>query len=272
LKQLDNNIGMIAISRFTEATDVEFKEALADLTKDGNMEGLIIDLRSNPGGLLNQTVEIANVLIPNGKKILDVVYKNEEKTISFISKQEEPFNTPIVVLVNQYSASASEVLAAALKESANARIVGVKTYGKGVVQTYEQFRTGSVLVLTEAEWKTPSGSGIHKIGVEPTDVVELPDYVNLKPISTGVELKLNSFGDDVTALQKMLLVLGYSLSDNGLYDEATEKAVKEYKMSKGINVNGEYIDEVGNLLVQDIRNLLQANDYQLQKAEQILKK
>lgn len=272
LKQLDNNIGMIAISRFTEATDVEFKEALASLTKDGDMKGLIIDLRSNPGGLLNQTVEIANVLVPNGKKILDVVYKNEEKTISFLSKQEESFNIPIVVLVNQYSASASEVLAAALKESADARVVGVKTYGKGVVQSYEQFRSGSVLVLTEAEWKTPSGSGIHKIGVEPTDVVELPEYMNLKPISNGVELQLNSFGDDVIALQKMLLALGYSPSDNGLYDEATEQTVKQYESAKGIDVDGLYTDEVGNLLVEDIRSLLQANDYQLQKAEQLLKK
>ncbi|MCR8657879.1 S41 family peptidase [Paenibacillus endoradicis] len=272
LNKLDNNIGMIAISRFTEATDVEFKEALASLMKDGNMKGLIIDLRSNPGGLLNQTVEIANVLVPNGKKILDVVYKNEEKTISFNSKQDEPFNTPIVVLVNQYSASASEVLAAALKESANARIVGVKTYGKGVVQTYEQFYSGSVLVLTEAEWKTPSGSGIHKIGVEPTDTVELPDYANLKPVSNGVELKLNSFGDDVIALQKILLVLGYSPSNNGLYDEETVQAVKQYESAKGISVDGIYTDEVGNLLVQDVRSLLQANDYQLQKAVQLLKK
>lgn len=271
-KQLDNNIGMIAISRFSEATDEEFKEALASLMKDEEMTGLIIDLRSNPGGLLNQTVEIANLLVPKGKKILDVVYKNDEKTISFVSKQAKPFTIPIAVIVNEYSASASEVLAAALKESANAHIVGVTSYGKGVVQTYEQFRSGSVLVLTEAEWKTPSGSGIHKIGVEPTDVVELPEYVNLHPISAGIELKLNSFGDDVIALQKLLLAVGYAPSDNGLYDEATMEAVKQYESAKGIDVNGVYTDEVGNLLVEDIRNLLLANDTQLKKAEDLLRK
>lgn len=270
-KQLDNNIGLIAISRFAEKTDVEFTEALAELQQAGELQGLIIDLRMNPGGLLNQTVEIANVLVPNGKKILDVVYKNEERKVSFVSKQKEAFDTPVVVLVNQYSASASEVLSAALKESAGASIVGVKTYGKGVVQTFQQFRSsGSVLVLTEAEWKTPNGNGIHKIGVEPTHVVELPEYASLSAVTAGVELKRNSFGDDVVALQKILLALGYSPSSDGLYDQATEQAVKQYEQDKNVEVDGIYNDELGTLLITDMRQLVQENDTQLQAAVKLL--
>lgn len=269
-KLLENNIGLISISRFAEKTDTEFKEALTSLQTESELKGIIIDLRSNPGGLLNQTVEIANLLVPKGNKIVDVVYKNEAKTVSFVSKQEKSFDISIAVLVNEYSASASEVLTAALKESAGAYIVGVKTYGKGIVQTYEQFRSGSVLVLTEAEWKTPSGTGIHKIGIEPTNVVELPEYANLHAVTAGVELKLNSYGDDVLALQKMLLALGYSPSNNGLLDEATEKALKKYESDKGITADGVYTDQIGKLLIEDISNLLLANDYQLQKAEELL--
>lgn len=269
-EQLENNIGYIAITRFAEKTDVEFKEALQKLQDEGELKGLIIDLRSNPGGLLNQTVEIANTLVPKGKKILDVVYKNDSRKVSYISKQEKTFDTPIVVLINEYSASASEVLTAALKESAGATVVGVTSYGKGIVQTYEQFRSGSVLVLTEAEWKTPEGNGIHKIGVEPNVTVELPEYASLHAVTSGVELKLHSYGDDVLSLQKILLALGYTPSDEGLFDEQTLEAVKQYQQDKGVTVNGVYNDELGTLLISDMRELIQSNDTQMEKALDIL--
>jgi len=269
-ERLEGDIGKITISRFGEDTHTEFINALNGLEKEGSLKGLVIDLRSNPGGRLDSTIEIAQQFIPAGKKILDVVFKNESHTNSYVSKKNDPLQLPLAVLINEYSASASEVLAAALKESAGAYVVGVKSYGKGIVQTYESFREGSVLVLTEAEWKTPSGNGIHKVGVEPTDVVELPEYSKLGMISAGVELKRGSYGDDVLLLEQYLQVLGYEPSQGGLFDEQTEQALKLYERDKGLAVNGVYDDKVGAALVEDIRELIIQHDTQLQKALDLL--
>ncbi|MFC6331736.1 S41 family peptidase [Paenibacillus septentrionalis] len=269
-ERLEGDIGLISISRFVKETDTEFQEALDQLQSEGELKGIILDLRSNPGGLLDETIRIANLLIPKDKKILDVVYKNESRVVSFVSQQKEPFELPIVVLINEYSASASEVLSAALKESAGASVVGVTSYGKGVVQTYEAFREGSVLVLTEAEWKTPSGNGIHEVGVEPTHLVELPEYSKFTMISAGAELKRGSYGDDVKLLEQYLKVLGYTPSEEGLFDEQTEQALKQYERDKGLTADGVYNTEVGAALVEDIRELLARNDTQLKKAQELL--
>lgn len=269
-ERLEQDLGLISITRFNKNTDVEFAEALQQLEAEGELKGLIIDLRSNPGGLLDETVAIANMLVPQGKKILDVVYKNASRTTSYVSKAQEVYDKPIVVLINQYSASASEVLSAALKESAGAYIVGVTSYGKGVVQSFEPFNEGSVLVLTEAEWKTPSGNGIHKVGVEPTHVVELPDYANLHRIPSDVELKLGSYGEHVELLKQYLQVLGYEASDEGIFDEQTEQALKQYEQAKGLPVDGIYSAQDGAAMVEDIGAKLAENDTQLRKAEELL--
>ena len=271
-ERLEGDIGKITISRFGEATGKEFTEALQGLQQEGELKGLVLDLRSNPGGRLDATIDIAQQFIPDGGKILDVVFKNESHTNSYISKQKDPLQLPVALLINEYSASASEVLAAALKESADAYVVGVTSYGKGIVQTYESFREGSVLVLTEAEWKTPSGNGIHEVGVEPTHVVELPEYSKLGMISAGVELKRGSYGDDVKLLEQYLQVLGYSPSMEGLFDERTEQALKAYEKDKGFAEDGVYSSEVGAAIVEDIRELLQQNDTQLQEAIELLSK
>jgi len=269
-ERLDGDIGLITISRFGEDTGKEFTDALQSLQQEGELKGLVVDLRSNPGGRLDATIEIAQQFIPEGGKILDVVFKNESHTNSYISQQKNPLQLPITVLINEYSASASEVLAAALKESADANVVGVTSYGKGIVQTYESFREGSVLVLTEAEWKTPSGNGIHGVGVEPTHVVELPEYSKLGMIKAGVQLKRGSYGDDVKLLEQYLQALGYAPSQEGLFDEQTERALKSYEQDKGLAVDGEYDAEVGAALVEDIRSMISQHDTQLQKALELL--
>src|SRR3569832_82083 len=142
-----DGIGSIVISRFAQKTAEQFEDAVANLTKQG-MKGLLLDVRSNPGGLLVPTIAIANHLVPNGKTILQVVSKDEKDVHTYRSDQKEPWKLPIVVLTNRHSASAAEVLTAALKESAGATVVGETTYGKGVVQRFNQFADQSVLSLT----------------------------------------------------------------------------------------------------------------------------
>ena len=266
---LEDSLGYIAISRFAENTDKEFMAAFDDLNKQA-MTGLIIDLRSNPGGLVEQTKEIANILVPKGELIYEVVYKDESKRESYVSEQQKPVNIPIVVLVNEYSASASELLAAALKESAGAMVVGQKTYGKGVVQAFNQFRSGSVLSLTEAQWRTPHGEWINEQGVQPTHEVALPDYASLSPMPANTTLQRDDAGEKVELLQKLLAALDYNVEISGLYDEATANAIKQVQQKNELDANSIYTDQVGQAIVVMLQEKLLQEDTQLDAAISLL--
>ncbi|MCU6710881.1 S41 family peptidase [Paenibacillus sp. J5C_2022] len=269
---LDGGVGHVTISRFGYETDEEFKTAIEELEKEGPLQGLLLDLRSNPGGLLESTVEIASMLIPKGEKILDVVSKEEKQTVSYRSYQKEEWGIPIVVLVNGKSASASEVMASALKESAGATVVGEQTFGKGVVQMFKQFPDGSVLSLTEAQWKTPGGTWINKQGVTPDYEVSLPDYAYLRPLAIGSEMKLGSYGEDVKTLQEMLKALGYGpVGEEGIFGGETESALRKYQQDNGLEATGQFNDRTGYSLIDSLRDKLNAEDPQLLEGVKQLK-
>ncbi|KQN99086.1 S41 family peptidase [Paenibacillus sp. Leaf72] len=271
-EMLEAGIGHITISRFAQKTATEFDEAVKKLKAQG-MTKLLLDLRSNPGGLLQPTIAIGSKLIPKGKVILEVVYKEESNPIVYKSTQKEEWTIPIVVLVNGQSASASEVLTAALKESAGATVVGEKTYGKGVVQAFEQFRDGSVLSLTEAQWKTPAGTWIHKVGVMPNEVVSLPAFASLRPLPVGSELKNGSYGEDVKTLQSMLKELGYApVGKDGLFDDETEAAMRAFQKAEKLDVTGSLNDKTAYQIVELLKEKLEKEDTQLQRGVQLLKK
>ncbi|MBD3917285.1 S41 family peptidase [Paenibacillus sp. PR3] len=268
-----DGIGYVVISRFAQKTADQFKTAIDDLTKQG-MKGLLLDVRSNPGGLLVPTITIADQLIPKGKTILQVVSKEERSTQTYKSKQAAEWKLPIVVLTNRHSASAAEVLTAALKESAGATIVGETTYGKGVVQRFSQFKDLSVLSLTEAQWRTPKGNWINGKGVEPDVKVSLPAYTELSALPSGTVMKLGDYGDSVKTLQQMLAALGYDPAgaSAGVYDEATKSAVIRLQKAEGIEpANGETADSTMNKLMERLREKLKKEDYQEQKGTELLK-
>lgn len=265
-KMLQDGIGQITISRFAESTAKEFEKSLKELQGKG-MKKLVIDLRSNPGGLLIPTIDIASFLIPKGKLILEVDYKDEKKVQKYYSKQKEKFELPIAVLVNGQTASAGEVLAAALKESGGATVLGTTTFGKGIVQSFGQFNDKSVLKLTEAEWKTPSGKSIHKKGVEPDQKVDLPAYASLPMLPSGEELKQGDYGDFVKTLQSMLAALGYEAAPvPGVFGEQTEEAVRLFQKRSGLEENGVVGDRTSYALMEQLRDLLQKDDPQLKAA------
>lgn len=268
-----DGIGYVVISRFAQKTADQFKAAIDDLTKQG-MKGLLLDVRSNPGGLLVPTITIADQLIPKGKTILQVVSKEEKSTQTYKSKQVTEWKLPIVVLTNRHSASAAEVLTAALKESAGATIVGETTYGKGVVQRFSQFKDLSVLSLTEAQWRTPKGNWINGKGVEPDVKVSLPAYTELSALPSGTVMKQGDYGDSVKTLQQMLTALGYEPAgaSEGVYDEATKSAVIRLQKAEGIDpANGETADSTMNKLLERLREKLKKEDYQEQKGTELLK-
>ncbi|GLX67658.1 S41 family peptidase [Paenibacillus glycanilyticus] len=269
-EMLSGGIGHVTISKFGQKTDEEFKTEVEKLQKEG-MTKLLLDLRSNPGGLLQSTIKIANMLVPKDKVILQVVYKDHANTITYKSKQDKPWTIPIVVLVNGQSASASEVLTAALKESAGATVVGEKTFGKGIVQTFQQFKDNSVLSLTEAQWKTPGGTWIHKQGVTPDVTVDLPAYASLSQLPFGTELEIGSYGDNVKTLQLMLKELGYSpVGDIGLYNEQTADALSKFQKDEQLAITGKFNDVTGYRILELLSNKLKEEDTQLHKGMAIL--
>lgn len=172
---LENDIGYIKISSFDENTSSDFKEKFEELEKK-NIKSLIIDLRNNGGGIVEEATTIADYIADKGAELLITVDKNGKEEIEK-SKQEPIINMPIVVLVNENTASASEILAGALKDLEKATIVGTQTYGKGVIQNFLTMTDGSGIKITSEEYYTPNRTKINKIGIEPNEIVELPKEV-----------------------------------------------------------------------------------------------
>ena len=173
----DKKIGYVRVTQFVANTGDLFRKAVEDLQSQG-MTALMIDLRSDPGGMLSTVVDMCDYLLPAGK-IVYLEDKNGNVLSTYESTDEEQLDLPMVVLVNGESASASEIMTAALKEYGVATIVGENTYGKGIVQSVIPLSDGSAIKLTTAKYFTPNGNDIHKKGVAPDIEVELPeDYVS----------------------------------------------------------------------------------------------
>lgn len=173
---LEENIGYISLVSFDEDCSTEFKQKYEELVSKG-IKSLIIDLRNNGGGLVNEALVIADYIVPEGKDLLITVNKKENEIVEKAT-QKPIVTVPVVVLVNENSASASEILAGALKDNDCATIIGTKTFGKGVIQEILKLSDGSALKLTTEEYYTPSRTKINKIGIEPDIVVELPEGVS----------------------------------------------------------------------------------------------
>lgn len=169
---LDNNIGYIRIWAFENQIYDQFKKEY-DKLMSNNIKGLIIDLRNNPGGLVDQTLKIANLLVPESDALKLVSRYGVEKIYKTTSKDE--INIPLAILVNENSASASEILSGIVKDSNKGVIVGTKTYGKGIVQSTKQLSFGGALSITTAKYYTSSGIEIHKNGITPDIEINLDE-------------------------------------------------------------------------------------------------
>ena len=185
-KVLDNDIGYVAFESFDEKVADQFKTALKEMIKKNKIKGLIIDLRDNPGGLLTAASEIADELLPTGVITYTVDKKGNKE---YIYSDSKCINMPIVVIVNENSASASEITAAAIKDADNGKVVGTTSYGKGLVQEFKSLRDGTYVKVTICEYFSPKGNKINKIGVEPDYVVEDdPETENDEQLDKAVEV------------------------------------------------------------------------------------
>jgi len=178
-RMLDDQIGYIRITNFDRQTYPQFMQALNNLTRQ-NMQGLVIDVRNNPGGLLDSVVRITNELVPEGI----VVYTEDSRgNREYWQSNNRQLDLPLAVLVNENSASASEVLAGAIRDTSSGVLVGNQTFGKGVVQSLFPLSDGSGIKVTIARYYTPGGYSIHGEGLIPDILIETDRATSLQVMS-----------------------------------------------------------------------------------------
>ena len=188
---LEQGIGYVSLSVFSETSTQEVRTAINNLRRQG-MRGLVLDLRSNPGGLLDQSISLSDLFLDRGEQISEVRARDPRDRQEFSARTPDEYpEMPIVVLVNGYSASASEILAGALQDHDRALVLGETTYGKGSVQTLFNLDDGYALKMTTARWYTPSGRSIQREHDEDDETVvlddgeEARDVVDLEPDSAA---------------------------------------------------------------------------------------
>jgi carboxyl-terminal processing protease len=200
-EDLGDGYGYVRISTFQERTTSELKKQLKKLSKSGELKGLIIDLRNNPGGLLGQSIEVSDLFIDHGVIVSTRSRGKEVARYDAHSTGTLP-KYPIAILVNGGSASASEIVSGALKDYGLAVLVGTQTFGKGSVQSVYELEDGSAIKITVAKYYTPAGQSIQGFGITPQLVVDAPEEVDGKPVvDTQKEAALGLLKDEAKYLK-----------------------------------------------------------------------
>ncbi|WP_425270480.1 S41 family peptidase [Ligilactobacillus ubinensis] len=237
----NKTVGYIKVTTFSTNTAKEFKKEIKILRKKG-AKSFVIDVRDNPGGLMNVAISMASMFVKYGKNVMQVQGRNGETEVYKSSKSYSggfKVTEPTVVLVNSGSASASEIFASALNESANIKLIGTKTYGKGTVQTTQEYKDGTELKLTIDKWLTANGTWINKKGIEPTIKSDWPSVAYLAAINTDKSYQEGQVSKQVKKIQKILKYLGYFTgTSNGYYGSDTKDAIAKFQSDNGITSTG----------------------------------
>ena len=265
--------GNIQIATFSESTAHELQTAIKELREKG-AKNFVIDVRQNPGGFLNQVEIMASMFLKDGQTI--VKFSADDKIIGEVKASKEldggfKVKEPVVVLVDGGSASASEIFAAALKESANVPVVGMQTFGKGTVQTVNDLGDKSELKMTIQKWLTPNEEWINEVGLEPTVSVAFPDYAYLPPLPKDTTLQLGDTSEIVENLNTFLEVLGYETKGNR-FDEQTQAAVKTIQKQAKLESDGKVNADTAREIERQITQKLIQSDQMYEQAVELLMK
>lgn len=281
-KILENSIGYIQITSFDNDTNDEFRMARIALVNKG-ADSLILDVRNNPGGLINTATDIANQLMPKGPI---THFEQKGKITETISATgAESYSLPTVLLVNEGSASASEILAGALQDSKTATLVGTTTYGKGVAQQISTFSTGATMKLSMYYFLTPNKKKIDHIGITPDYIVKNSVKVNVEeltqkyfsfaPMSEKVKPKTGDVGLNVYGAQQRLALIGYNVETTGSMDAKTVSAVSKFQKDSGLSPYGvlDYttMSRLDKAATDYITGANSGSDLQLEKGIELLK-
>ncbi len=260
-------IGYLAIHKFNYDTAASVAGELADLEKRG-LKALVVDLRDNPGGMVQAVEEVASQFLPKGSAIMQYEYR--DGTVQTEAANEglaAPKPYPLVVLINKESASAAEILAGALRQSAGAVLVGETTYGKGTVQIpYDKdLEDGSIMKLTVSKWLLPDGTWVNGKGIAPDVPVSQPAYYLATTLPRDVALKLDDAGAQVANLQAVLAGVGYPADrEDGYFSQGTQEAIKAFQKAEGLPVTGIADEATADRLEESLYERLQQKQYDAQ--------
>ncbi|MBB3870393.1 PDZ domain-containing protein [Parageobacillus toebii NBRC 107807] len=264
-------VGYLEVTSFSENTAKDFKKKLAKLESE-HIDGLIIDVRGNPGGYLQSVEEILKQFIPKDKPYVQVEERNGDKQ-RFYSDLTKKKPYPIAVLIDKGSASASEILASAMKEAGGYKLVGETSFGKGTVQQAIPMGDGSNIKLTLYKWLTPDGHWIHKKGVKPDVEVKQPDYFHVSPLHIEKELSFDMNNEQVKSAQQMLKGLGFDPGrTDGYFSKETESAVKAFQKANKLPQTGKIDKNTAEVLQAKVMDAIRDdnNDVQLKTAMKVL--
>ncbi len=270
-----DGIGYLAISQFALTTFDDVKAALADFDKKG-INKIIIDLRNNPGGEKQSVIDVMSLFMPTGA-VLNIEYKEEihNEIISVTNENYGKYET--VLLVNEYSASASEVFAGTYKDRKVGTIIGETTYGKGTIQNIQPISTGGALKLTVATYKTGGGNEVNGIGIKPdieirNTICPLYENTDIEKIEFAQMIDENSSEDTIYAVELRLSLAGvYPGKIDGIFDSETKAAISVFQEKNEIPVTGSMDLTTQVYLDNATRDIPSVIDDQLNKALEILK-
>ncbi|MDO4432277.1 MAG: S41 family peptidase [Aerococcaceae bacterium] len=266
-------IGYVKITQFAQETAKELQETIQSLREKG-AKRFIFDVRSNPGGLLDQAMKITNMFSEDGDVMMQVQERSGDAQKYYANGLFGTFKVtePYVVLIDDGSASASEIFAAVVSENTDNPLVGVKTFGKGTVQNITNQSELGELKLTIAKWLTPNGEWIHEKGIEPDVVVERLPVEKAVLLDTKAELKKGQSTETTASLALMLNTLGYTVKSDSYFDDEMEAQVKAFQKANGFEETGVVTGETAQKLMDDVRAYVTENDVQYQKAKELVLK
>lgn len=272
-KIIDDEIGYIRITSFNSNASEFMIKALNDF-EDKDIKKLIIDVRNNPGGQINEALKISSIFVPKNKTIVNI--KNKEKTNNLVSRSDRDNDNDIIVLINEGSASAAEIFAAALKDNNIAKLVGVKSFGKGTIQQTLPLKIGGGIKLTISEFYTPNDKRINEVGIKPDysveNTTEKVNTDNLEKLVVNAKYNVGSDNKNVFAAEQRLNLLGYDVGEpDNYYDKKTFEAVKEFQSSQNLYPYGVLDYTTQGKLKDVVSSLEYVIDLQLKKAIELLK-
>lgn len=266
---LEGNIGYVSISSFNTGTVKEFDDVL-DFMRESGVKNIILNLRNNGGGLVSAATEIAKRIVPKGK-IIDVKYRDSKYDVTYntsLDKKEFDF----IVLVNENTASAAEILASALQDSGAGKLLGTETYGKAVIQNMYPLTNGSVIKLTVGEYITRNGSKINHVGLTPDIIVENTtaplDTDGYTSFDFKTRVSLGNSNDNVKAAKERLKVLGFFSGDteSAVFDAELLDAVKSFQQANSLHSYG-ILDIATQVLINKVFSKIEVTtDEQLEEA------
>ena len=272
LDEENPTIGYVNITNFNRPTYQELVDAIEALEAEG-AEEFIFDVRGNPGGLLDSALQLSNIFVENGEPLMQSQGRDEEPFVYNASDElgDFKFDGESVLLINGGSASASEILAGAMSQSADIPLIGTTTFGKGTIQNVLDITGDGEIKFTAGRWLTADGTWINEEGIEPDLEVEMPEYINLALVDQEEVYEIGVVSEAVYNLEQILDVLDYDVgSIDFTYDENTAEAVETFQAENDLEQDGVITGTTARTLVDSLRELIEENDTQYDAAVEYL--